>query len=273
MTSISNFGQTGPYRDYEAEEITEYAMSGLMSLTGDPARPPLSSGPTITQKTAGLHAYIASLLALFRRGEEDAGEYIDISIQESVMENIEIALVEYLQQKKSARRKDDQHPLVPWQVFPCQDGYAAVIGGPIRNWLQAVELFQQPRLADEKFRHMSGRIKHRDEFVGLLMPWLSAQRKKEIYHGGQARRLAFGYLATLAEVWCSEQHEARGFFSEVKHPAVGEQKYCGEPFRPSETPWESKRAPLLGEHNEEVYGNLLGSSLDDLRRLSGKGVI
>jgi crotonobetainyl-CoA:carnitine CoA-transferase CaiB-like acyl-CoA transferase len=212
-------------------------------------------------------------MALFRRGAGDAGEYIDVSIQESAVENIEIAMVEYLQQNKSARRKNDQHPLVPWQVFPCRDGYAALIGGPARNWLKAIDLFGEPALGDEKFRHMSGRIKHRDEFTELLRPWLSAERKRDIYHGGQARRLAFGYLATLAEAWGSQQHEARGFFAGLDHPTVGEQKYCGEPFRPSETPWESKRAPLLGEHNAEVYGNLLGSSPDDLRRLGEKGIL
>jgi crotonobetainyl-CoA:carnitine CoA-transferase CaiB-like acyl-CoA transferase len=273
MTSISNFGQTGPYKDYEAEEIVEYALSGLMHLTGDPKKAPLCSGPTITQYSAGMEAYIATLIAVYQRRLKGRGQYVDVSIHECGLDNIEISLMEHLHLGKVAKRTADEHPLVPWQLYPCQDGYAAVIGGPMRHWPGSADLFEEPRLLEKKYQHMSGRIKDREEVQALLKPWLSRQKKKDIYHAGQARRLAFGYLATLAEVMQSPQHEAREYFVDIDHPVVGKHKYCGAPFRPSKTPWHSARAPLLGEHNEEIYRDLLGYSAEEVRRLSEERVI
>lgn len=273
MTSISNFGQTGPYRDYQAEEIVEYALSGLMYLTGDPEKPPLCAGPALTQYTAGMEAYIATLMALYQRGISGRGQYVDVSIQECALDNIEVSLAEYLHLGKVAKRTGDQHPLVPWQLYLCQDGYVAVIGGPVRHWLKGVDIFEEPRLFDEKYQHMAGRIDHRCEVEALIQPWLSRHRKKDIYHAGQARRLAFGFLATLAEVFESSQHRAREYFVAIDHPVVGTHQYCGAPFRPSETPWQSARAPLLGEHNEEIYGDLLGYSPTDIQHLRDEGVI
>src|SRR5579871_5808423 len=135
MTSISNYGQTGPYTDYQAEEITAYAMSGLMQLTGRPDRQPLSSGPAMTQYTAGIQAYIATTLAICHRATTGTGQHVDVSIQESGLGNIEVALAEYLHAGKKANRTGDEHPLVPWKLYPCKDGYAAIIGGPMRHWV------------------------------------------------------------------------------------------------------------------------------------------
>jgi crotonobetainyl-CoA:carnitine CoA-transferase CaiB-like acyl-CoA transferase len=273
MTSISNFGQYGPYRDYQAEEIVEYALSGLMNSTGDPEKAPLCSGPATSQYTAGMVAYVATLMAMYRKGVNGRGQYLDISIQECALDNIEVTLMEYLHLGKVAKRSNDRHALVPWQLYPCRDGYAAVMGGPVRHWLGGADLFEEPRLLEKQFQHMWGRINNREEFESLLQPWLNRNGKKEIYHAGQARRLAFGYLATLPEVLESPQHNARGYFEEIDHPVTGKQKYCGPPFKLSETPWRTVRAPLLGEHNEEIYGEFLGYSSAEIQSLKEDGVI
>jgi CoA:oxalate CoA-transferase len=273
MCSISNFGQTGPYRDYRAEEIVEYALSGLMYLTGDRARPPLASGPAIAQYTGGMAAYIATLMACYHRAVRGLGQHVDVSIHEACLDNIEVALVEYLHHGVIATRKNDRHTLVPWELYPCQDGYAAIIGGPIRHWLPGADLFEEPRLLDKKYRHMADRMAFRDEVEALLQAWAAKQKKKDIYHAGQARRLAFGFLASIEEAFDSPQHKAREYFVEIDHPIVGKQRYCGAPFRLLETPWRSMRAPLLGEHNTEIYGDLLRYSLEDIQRLSEEGVI
>lgn len=273
MTSISNFGQTGPYKDYVAEEIVEYALSGLMYLTGDPEKPPLCCGPAMAQYTSGMQAYIATLMAIFQRAATGKGQFIDVSIHECALDNAEVCLVEYLHLGKIAKRTGDEHTLVPWKLYPCQDGFAAVIGGPIRKWFHGAELFEEPRLLDQKYRHIGDRMSRRDEVNALIQPWLERNEKKEIYRVGQERGLAFGYLAGAYDILNSPQHEARSYFVEIDHPAVGKHKYCGAPFRPSETPWHSARAPLLGEHNQEIYGELLGYSHTEIRRLNKEGVI
>jgi crotonobetainyl-CoA:carnitine CoA-transferase CaiB-like acyl-CoA transferase len=274
MTSISNFGQTGPYRDYRAHEIVMYAMSGGMSLTGDRDRPPLKSGPAITQYTAGMHAYIGSLLALYRRGSTSEGSYVEISIQESALENIELKLVEALHLQRISKRNGDQHPVVPWECYPAQDGYAAIIGGPIRNWLKAVSLFEEPQLEAEPFRHVFGRIRQRPETEALLKPWVARHSKRDIFYQGQARGLAFGYLATMAEAFHSKQYQARQFFQPTDpHPEVGVLPACSAPFRPSQQAWRMGRAPLLGEHNTTIYQDRLGYSTTAMDQLHQEGVI
>ncbi len=273
MTSISNFGQSGPWRDHAAAEITEYALGGSMAVTGDPDRPPLAAGPRVTQYTAALSAYVATLMAVFQRGASGRGQHVDVSIQESALDAIEINLVEYLHEGKVATRTGDEHPLVPWKLYPCADGYAAVIGGPVRRWLRAAPLFEEPRLLEPRYAHMRDRLRHRAEVDALLTPWLKRQTRRDVYHAGQSRGLAFGYVATLAEVMASPQHAARGYFEPTDHPEVGRHAYCGALFRPARTPWRPGRAPLLGEHTAAVYREVLGLGPEDLARLAREGVV
>ncbi len=273
MTSISNFGQTGPYRNYEAEEIVEYALSGGMYLTGDPAKAPLNAGPAVTQYTAGLNAYVGTLMALFRRGNNGMGAHVDVSIQESALDNIEISLVNYLHLGVLAKRTNDRHSMVPWELYPCSDGEVAVISAPIRYWHRAAEVLDEPALFDKKYRHCMDRRKYREEYEALLKKCLKKYRKKELSRAGQEKKLAFGYLADFDDVLESPQLRSRKFFEEVTHPVTGSHRYCGAPYKMSKTPWRHARAPLLGEHNFTVYGKMLGLSMEELEQLKKEGVI
>ncbi len=273
MTSIANFGQSGPYKDYRAEEITWYALSGLMYATGDGAREPLCSGPALSQLTAGMKAYIATLMGCFRSAREGKGDWIDVSVQEAALDNFEIAVTEYLHAGKIQRRNNDEHPLVPWRIFPCRDGHAAIIGGPIRNWLQAAKMFDAPELYSERYAHMEGRIKHRDDVRALMTPWLMQNDKKTIFHAGQKHGLAWGYLATLDDALHAEQTQARGYFTPVEHPDAGTLPLAGAPFRPAKTPWQQTRAPRLGEHTKTVLTALIDVTAAELDHAKTQGVV
>jgi crotonobetainyl-CoA:carnitine CoA-transferase CaiB-like acyl-CoA transferase len=257
MTSISNFGQTGPYKNYEAEEIQLNAMSGTMYLTGDPSKPPLNPGPSISQYTAGQHAYIATLMALFERDFSGEGQFVDLSMQESGVEHIEISLTYNLQM--GLNKKRGGHMFVPWNTYECQDGYANIIAMPYRHWHRAAELFKDIGLFDKKYDHLRERIDNRSEYEAMLKPCIKVHKGKDLFQEGQSRKLAFGYVAGLDEVIESPQHRDRGFFVEIDHPAVGKHRYCGAPFKMSRTPWRTSRAPLLGEHNEEIFAGIDGS--------------
>ncbi|MDO8861545.1 CoA transferase [Haliea sp. E1-2-M8] len=274
VTSISNFGQTGPYRDFRADETVLYAMSGCMVATGDPDRPPLDSGPAIALYTGGLHAYIATLMALFRTGFTGRGEHVDVSLQESSIENIELQLAVFLSTGKVARRNGDDHPFVPWRCYPCKDGYAAVIGGPMRHWHKAADLFEEPELADPELAHVYGRVARRERVENLIKPWLMATTGKEIYHKGQALGLAFGYLASMADALESPQHAAREFLRECdEHPEVGRLSMCAAPFRIEGTDWTMGRAPILGEHTAAALGDWLAMDAADVAALRDQGVV
>jgi crotonobetainyl-CoA:carnitine CoA-transferase CaiB-like acyl-CoA transferase len=275
VVSISNFGQDGPYRDFKADESVLYAMSGGMIATGDPDKPPLASGPAITQYTAGLHAYIAALAALGRVGRGGDAEHVDVSIQESALENVEIHLSEYAQDGKVARRNGDQHPLVPWRAYPCRDGYAAVIGAPMRRWPEAARrLFgEESPLAAPEMAHAGARIARRADVESLVRDWLRSRDKQDVYRDGQAAGLAFGFVAGLAEVLASPQHAARGFIGEFDaHPLLGRLAGCTAPFRGRGWTWRMGRAPLLGEHTDAVLSEL-GLPAQEASRLAAAGVV
>ena len=271
MVSISNFGNSGPYRDYKADEMELQAVSGLMHLTGAAQKSPLCSGPLLCQYSAGQHAYLAALMALFQRETTGKGQHIDISIQECSLENIEISLTRCLQTGQGSKR--GPHMMVPWGTYECLDGYATVIAMPYRHWHHAVDLFKEPALYQEKFATPRERIKHREEYESLLRPCVKAYKKKELFNRGQKMDLAFGYVAGLDEFMQSPQHQAKGYFVDIDHPVVGEQKYCNAPFLSSQTGWKLAPAPLLGGSNSAVYGELLGYSEKEIELLAEQGVI
>jgi crotonobetainyl-CoA:carnitine CoA-transferase CaiB-like acyl-CoA transferase len=273
LTSISNFGQTGPYRDYEAEPITAYAMSGAMYATGDHRRPPLAAGPAIAHLAAGMKAYIATLMGYMNARISGCGDWIDVSIQEAAMDNIEIAMAERLHLGKTACRNNDEHALVPWRTYPCSDGQAAIIGGPIRHWLSAAQMFDSPELVAPELDHMAKRIENRGRVRDLMAPWLMRHGKKSIYHEGQSRGLAFGYLAKLDDVLSSPQCAARQYFVDVEHPQVGPCRMPGAPIRMEKTPWTQSRSPQLGEHTDVILAEGLGLSDHDISLLREQGTI
>lgn len=274
MTSISNFGETGPYRDFRATEMIFYALSGGMSLTGDADQPPLNTAPLIMQYTAGLHAYMGSLMAFFRRFQSNTGEHVKVSIHESALSNIEMKLAGSLQTGKVAKRNNDQHLIVPWECYPTTDGYAAIVGGPMRRWQEAATMFEDPDLLKPPLNKTIGRMQNREATENKLKPWVANHSKHEVYHQGQEKGLAFGYLANLAEVFQSRQHQAREFFQATdSHPEVGSFRACRAPFQGQNRDWQMGRAPLLGEHNQSIYGDRLNYSPEQLEQFQAQGLI
>ncbi len=271
MTSISNFGRTGPHRDFEAEEITVYAMAGAMSLTGSAQREPLAPGIRVSQYSAALWAYFGTLVALYQRKETGKGQHLDVSIQECAVDNIEIALANCIHMGTRARRS--KHMMVPWDLYACLDGYAAVLCGPFRHWLKGAEIFEEPRLLEPQYRHVRDRHERRGEVEDLIQPWISRHTRQEIFEAGQGRGLAFGYLASLKEAIDLPPHADRGFLEETAHPVAGRHRYPGAPFKLSETPWKQGSAPLLGEHTRQVLSERLGYSERDVAALCDEGVV
>jgi crotonobetainyl-CoA:carnitine CoA-transferase CaiB-like acyl-CoA transferase len=214
-----------------------------MHSTGDGTREPLNARPRVCELTAGMNAYIACLMALLRRERDGIGEVIDLSIQESAMENYEVAIKELIGLNKVARRNGDQHAMVPWRTYPCADGHATIIGGPIRHWLKAARAFGIPALLEPKLGGMDGRIRHRAEFEALITPWLKARTRQEIFHLGQKEKLAWSYLASLPDAVTNPQIVERGFLVDIEQPGRGTLQIPGAPFRAMCSPWRDAPAP------------------------------
>jgi CoA:oxalate CoA-transferase len=275
VTSISNFGQTGPYRDFEATELGLYALSGAMATIGDPAREPIKKGGYLTQYTAGGHAFLASLAALWSREETGRGQHVDVSIAECMATIVAGQTKKLVYGGKMATREvGHQFSDYPYGVLPCKDGQVSFGARPANTWPTiATEILREPKLAEERFHTRGGRVKHRDEIEPILRPWLAERTKDEIFHLGQRQRVAFGYVATARDLLESRQLADRGFFVEVEHPRAPTMRYPGAPYRLTGSQWTSSRAPLLGEHNEEILCGRLGYAPAELVQLRQQGVI
>lgn len=254
MTSITNFGQDGPYSDYEVDELQLYAISGGMYLTGSPDREPLGPGFPNCQYTAGYAAYIGTLVALFRANECGLGQHVDISMHECAIDNIEIAVINYL--RKGVIAKRGKHPGVPWDLYDAQDGKAYITCAPFRHWKEAAKVFNEPRLLEDRLVDIRSRVSYREEAEALIRPWLKKQSREKIFDVAKEKRIAWGYLADFQEVLSSPHLKQRGFFVETEHPVVGNHLYCGAPFRLTKTSWHQGRAPLHGEHTRKVLDEL-----------------
>ena len=272
MTSISYFGQSGPYRDYQGSDIIAQAMGGLMQLTGEPEREPLKLPGSQAEFQAGLNAAVATLCALYFRDQTGEGQHIDVSVQEAAASILESAVATYSYSGFIRGRLGSRHPLqCPSRVMRCQDGWIHVQAGA--NWDHFAAFLQTPQLMEPRLASIF-RYHYADEAEGLIQPWLMKHGAEEIFASGQEWRIPFAMVLGIEELGEDPQYKARGSFPEIDHPIAGRFAYPGAPFKMSETPWQIARpAPLLGEHNEEVYVGRLGLSNDDVARLRKNGVI
>ena len=277
MTSISNFGQTGPYRDYKLSELILYGMGGLMQTTGLSRREPVKNGETVSLHKLGFCAATGTLGAYLGSVFNGVGQYIDMSMIEALITNEEKAvyLVAYQFCGDEQPRMASIEAGYPYGMYPCQDGYFDLQGGSA-YWDRVVNMFgDQEFLKDPKWYTPTAQqsLALKEEFEVFLLNWSMQHTKQEIMQTAQEHRVPCGAVQDVAEVFSDPVLNERDFFMEVSHPLVGKLKYPGRPFIMSETPFQAQRpAPLFGEHNKEVYAEL-GYAEEDLAHLAEWGVI
>ncbi len=280
MTSISNFGQTGPYRDFKASELILYGMGGAMNETGTLDRYPLKKGGRVIQYQAGTIAAVATMIALFASRAQGAGQHVDVSIFESQMGTIDRRmshLLTYQYNNETSYRKDPEieSPGFPVGVYPCKDGFFHIAGGHV-FWPRICQMMDRPDLVDDPgFCTPLGQRdpENLERFSIIWYPWIAEHTKREIIEAGQAAGVLCGPVNTTEDLVNDPHWSVRGFWAEVDRPFTGRVTYPGAPFKMEETPWRvSRPAPLLGQHNEEVYGGI-GYSREDLVKLEQRGII
>jgi len=277
MTSISNFGQTGPYRDYRATELTLFAMGPHMYGEGSPGREPLKYPGHKAQYLAGSHAATAALGAFFGSSATGEGQQVDVSIMECLSAPPEGAgtlmnsAFSGINQQRIGHRREGFYP---WGVYPVKDGYILIYGIIPAFWPRILKwMGREDLLTDERFSTLFAKIMHHADFDTILLPWLLERTRTEAVETAQAQRIPVTPVYTIDEVVGDAQYNARDFFQEVEHPVMGKVRCPGVPFRMPEAPTKPQRAaPLLGEHNREIYGRL-GYKEGDLVKLRERGII
>ncbi|MSQ27918.1 MAG: CoA transferase [Dehalococcoidia bacterium] len=266
FASITPFGQTGPYAHYQATEIIIQALSALQYPVGLPGREPLKIGGSPCLMTAGVSAFSAIMIALHFRDATGEGQFVDISAIESAAVSQIHASVHAQFGGENPLRRDSQ-------LSRTKDGWINV-GIQDSSWKQFCSLIGQPSLAeDERFSDMAARRKNTKALVEILEVWLADQEKEAVYHQLQSMRSIAGPVLTVADLVGSPQYQIRGYFRPVDHPTTGPIPYPGGPFTVAEQPWRMERAPLLGEHNELVFGEMLGLAKPDIARLRELGTV
>ncbi len=279
MVSVSNFGQTGPYRDFKSSELVTYGMGGAMNSMGLPEREPVRKGTgTPVLFSAGNMAALATILALYGAKIQGIGQQVDTSLFESQMGGIDrrtAQLIAYQYNSEITPRYDPTaSPMFPYGINPAKDGYweIAAVGS---QWPAVAKMMDMPEIL-EKWPSLVAQLAPgaREEFDAIFIPWCFEHTKKELVELGQAAGALCGPLATTEDMLKDAHFRERGFWVEIEHPAVGKLTYPGAPIKAEDMPWVIRRpAPLLGQHNEEIYCETLGYSRQELVKLKEAGVI
>ena len=276
VTSISNFGQSGPYRDWRGTEANLYAMGGLMNITGEPEQEPLKEGAPLAQLGAGQNAFAASMAALMYAEETGEGQRIDVSIAEYATNILENALMQYSYSGQEYTRVGNRgYGRAAWGIYPCRDGHVGIIAGPDHRWPEVARIMEREELSDPRFASRRGRQENADEVDALMLPWLIDHDKVDIFKAGQESGLGFSFVATMQDILEMEQLLARGYFVELEHPAAGRLSYPGAPIacEPDADAWTFRRAPMFGEHTAAALSDWLGCDAARLEELAASGAI
>ena len=273
LVSITPFGQTGPRAGWKATNLTSFASGGQMSLTGDPDREPLVNGGQQAEYQAGLNAFAAAAVAAVNADTYEVPQHIDISMQECMASALELYLPwwAYLKRDISQRKGNILSAMVG--MYPAKKGHIGLHIMP-RNWPAFAKAMGRPELADDaRFKDNFSRLQNNDELEAIVYAWAAGQDAMDVYHEAGSERAPVAAVHDIGDLFESPQLKARGFFQETEHPAAGTLTYPGPQFRMSEVTWSAGRAPLLGEHNAEVYCDEMGMSREDLLRLRAAGVV
>jgi crotonobetainyl-CoA:carnitine CoA-transferase CaiB-like acyl-CoA transferase len=274
--SITPFGQTGPWRDYKADDIAGIALGNLLYLAGEPGEPPLQPPGEIAYGMASTYGAFGIAVALYHRLESGKGQYIDVSMHECAghIAGYFIPNYGYTGTKPArASRKGEETDL--YDPYPTKNGYARIFIIPVEQWRRLVDwMGRPPSISGPEFEKMSYRRQHPDIVTKAISEFCLRHTKEELYDEGQKRRIAVTPINTAGEFIESPQTQAREIFVEMRHPVIGKYLQFGPVPRLSDSPGGIFRtAPLLGEHNEALYCGELGFTKDELIALKSAGVI
>jgi len=294
MTSITPFGQAGPYRDYKASDIVGMAMGGLLYLNGEPDRPPVRVRAQQAYAQASVQAAAGTMVAHYYRQTSGEGQHVDVSMQEAISNTVDTAQQAWDLERMVYRRAAPFRPvgrLLVRAVYPCKDGYVACWRPEtleaMMEWMDSVGApYDEAQMAEWialRERISAGETTLAETFTQeeltrmqeTRMPLLAKLTRQEIYDGALERDFGWAPVNTARNLVESAQLEARNYYVQLEHPELGEAiTYPGAPCKMTETPWCARgRAPLIGEHNEGVYLEELGLPAERLQELRQANVI
>ncbi len=286
-TSITPFGSRGPYAGFESSALVCLAMSGFLNTIGDPDRPPVQVASPVAYTQGGMEAAAATMIAFWYQQQTGKGQHVDVSIRDSIMAQfVNPGFVWKIRGVMPSRGIGG--PQVPGMapnraVAKCKDGYVlchvthVTSRQPLRQWLADAGMagdlmdpkWDQPFMKGGKFPEALKA--HVDE---LFAAFAATRTKEELMHEAQKRGAQVAREQTVADVVNDPHVKAREYFVQVEHPELNDTiTYGGASFKLDGMPKQWRRAPFIGEHNQEIYGEELGLNQNELTILKESGVI
>ena len=276
--SITGFGQTGPYAPRPGYDSLVQAMGGVMSLTGEPEGLPQKVGIPVADVFAGLYGCIGILAALRHRDLTGIGQQVDIGMLDTHAAWLANQGMNFLATGENPPRLGNQHPnIVPYQVFPTKDGFMVLSVGNDPTFVRFCQnTGLEHLLTDERFATNASRVANRQLVTDTLTPVMKTRTTTEWVDMLEALKIGCGPINTLKEVFADPQVQARGVVVEMPREGAegGRVQVIANPVRLSETPANYRLSPpLLGEHTDEVLGEVLGLGKDEIAGLRERGIV
>ncbi len=281
---IKGFGSDSPYADFPAFDPVGQAMGGVLSITGERDKPPLRAGPNLADSGTGFHCAIGILAALYQRTITGKGQRVEIAMQDAMINFIRPAFGRQLVTGQATERVGNDQPMAqvaPNGIFPCKPGgpndyvfiYTSRWPGS-KQWEQLLDVIGCPEMkSDPRFVTPESRYEHQEEMNPFISAWTSQRTKieamEELGHAG----VPAGAILTTAELAADPYLRQRGMFVTMQHPVRGSIVMPGFPIKLSGSSVPIEPAPLLGQHNVEVFCGILGLSEEELDHLRQTRVI
>lgn len=273
--SISGYGRTGPSADKGGFDLVAQGVSGLMSVTGEPGRPPVKVGSPVTDLNAGILAALGIVSAYVHRLKTGRGQFVDTSLMEAGIHQTAWQAAIYFATGTPPGPGGSAHVMAaPYQAFPTADGWITIGGANQANWERIARLVGRPELlTDLRFVDNSARMANRETLAALLADALRTRTSAEWLQALDAAGIPAGPINDIAAMADDPQTQARGMVVDLQHPVAGATKALGLPVKLDETPGGIRRpAPVYGQHTREVLREN-GFADDEIEALRSEGAI
>lgn len=274
--AMSGFGHYGPYTQRPGYDVIGQASCGLMSVTGWPDGGPTRVGTAMADSLAGYSLAIGLLAALQYRNSTGVGQKVDIGMMDSGIASMQIIYPIYTMGGRLPERIGNRYESnYPTDTFETKDGMMVIGAANDKLWVKLCEVMGRPQLAlDERYDKNPKRVERYMELRPVIQEWTSNFTTKDAVELLLKNGVPASPINNLAQVVEDPHAQAREMFVHVQHPAAGDTVLNGSQFKMTETnPQIDRPAPLLGQHNEEVYRDLLGLSAGQLEELEMQGIV
>jgi formyl-CoA transferase len=279
---IKGFAPDGPYGKFLSFDMIAQASGGAFALTGEKGGKPLKPGPNVGDTGTGVHAAMGILAALYQREKTGEGQRIEVAMQEAVINFCRVSYSAHALRGRPPERTggSPNSSSAPSGIYPCKGGgpndYVFIHATRAHNghWerlcklMGREDLIEDPRLGDPKQR-----FEHKDEVDAIVSEWTMQHPKQDVMQMIGAAGVPCGAVYDTGELQVDPHLRKRGMFVEIDHPVRGKWVMPGWPVKMSKSEVKVKSAPLLGQHNAEVLGELLGYSEADVAKLREEKVI